>query len=467
MSRKLSAKEFDSLFYSALARQHADFLVGINFTRAVTLLFSSKTNGQKDGVWSVGRVQTPTLRLVVERDEIIEKFRKVKYYVVKGVFKHLSSGFVYTGVLKKEDFVKKKDLNQIPGFTEKEAYEILEKLKREKVGVVQSIEKVKRSESPPELFSLSTLQKVAGSLYKLSAERVHEIAQRLYQDYKVISYPRTEATGLPENMVPFVKKLLIDLGHSDIAQKVSSSYTHVFNKAKLTDHHAIIPLKSNPSLPEGSLEKKIFDLIKTRFIASFMDPYQYIVIVVKTSLGEYVFTSRFRKVVDLGWRRVFFEDLDGEDEKEKLKEEVEVKEFPLNRYDVVEKDKVYVEERETKPPSRFTDGSLIYEMKKLGLGTPATRDNIIETLIKRGYIERRKNSLISTKKGRELISFLREEEISSPEMTAKWEEFLERIYVEKHGKTGYVEFIKKIKTFIKKELEFFVSNRQNSRTVSK
>ncbi|MEM4959303.1 MAG: DNA topoisomerase, partial [Nanopusillaceae archaeon] len=343
--------EFDSLFWSALARQHADFVVGINFTRYVTLKmrkdssyekndnsqssgvsfkskgsFSNSSAGLKNlvnSVWSVGRVQTPTLALVVERDREIENFKKVKYYEVVSVFES-KSGFKYSGRLQKRDLVKtklakqevkkevktkelKSETEEVFGFTKEEALKIVNELKDIKKSLVTSIEESRRAEKPPGLFTLASLQKEASAKFGFSAEKTHAIAQKLYQDYKVISYPRTDCPFLPGALVEKVKKLLTQFGYGDIAERVSlKEHKDIFNDVKLTDHHGIIPLGPLPSevLPD-SQEGKIYDLIVKRFIAAFMPSYRYKIYTVKTKLGDYFFTSRFRIVEDPGWRAVY------------------------------------------------------------------------------------------------------------------------------------------------------------------
>lgn len=500
--------EFDSLFWSALARQHADFAVGINFTRYATLkmrkdsnygkndvsqsskvLFESKSkrpflnslvNSKNsvnsvnlvNSVWSVGRVQTPTLALVVERDREIENFKKVKYYEVVSVFES-KSGFKYSGRLQKRDLVKtkpakqevekevkteelKKETEEVFGFTKEEALKIVNELKDIKKGLVTSIEESRRAEKPPGLFTLASLQKEASAKFGFSAEKTHAIAQKLYQDYKVISYPRTDCPFLPGALVEKVKKLLTQLGYSDVAERVNlKEHKDIFNDVKLTDHHGIIPLGPLPSevLPD-SQEGRIYDLIVKRFVAAFMPPYRYKIYTVKTKLDNYFFTSRFRMVEDPGWRAVYLkakeEESKGGREEEfefDLKEQV----LPLIEREEVEKLKIFPKEKETKPPKRYTDGTLIAKMKQLGLGTSATRDGIIEILVKRGYLTREKGALISTGKGRMLISFLEKikcNQLITPELTSQWENFLEKIYTERLNKQGYLEFLNEVYSFV-------------------
>ena len=487
MKKRVPAKEFDSLFYSAIARQHSDFLVGVNLTRAMTLLmrknensgfnssrtftFQEKKEKKEATVWSVGRVQTPVLKLIVERDLLIENFKKVDYFVIKALFKTVD-GFQYEGILRKEGVEKeetkypdKKETvlkDELPGFTEKEATEILNDLKSETIGKIIFFDRKIRKIPPPELFSLTTLQKEASSRFGFSAEKTHELAQNLYLNVKSISYPRTEATGLPDNMIPFVRELLSVFGRTDLVLKVDSSYKHVFNEKKLTDHHAIIPLKTESGYSEGSPEDKLFKLIVRRFIAAFMDPAEFEVYTLKTELGKYIFTTKLRRPVNRSWMSVYYDALLEDEENGSGEEEKEVVSFPDRNLsgEFVFKNRVWKEKRETKPPPRYSDGLLIEKMKRLNLGTPATRDSIIETLILRGYVKRSGRFLISTEKGRKLIFYLekRKSRLVSPEVTSEWEVKLENIYTKREGKEGYCSFISEVKTFVENELSKIVKS---------
>lgn len=457
---------YDDLFYAALARQHADFLVGINFTRYVTLTVRESLKPQEEGVWSVGRVQTPTLALVVERDRTIENFKKVYYYEVVAKFK-TNDGFEYEGKLRKRDLIKgekvKKDLVDVfsENFTFEEAEKIVSELKPFKKGEVVEVSSESKKELPPFPFSLPTLQKEAGLKYKLSAEKVHEIAQKLYQDYKVISYPRTESEKLPPNLLQDIKRLLGIFGYPEVAKEVSlEKQKRVFDTSKLTDHHAIIPLRPLAgSVAENSLEKKVFNLIVKRFVASFMPPYRYVLYTIKTKLGNYVFTTKLKKDIELGWKSLYSESYsDDFDKRDRDLSKFSGTILALKKGDIVLKVNVFVDKKETEPPSRYKDATLISKMKLLGLGTSATRDQIIETLIKRSYLKRdSKGYLMSTSKGRSLIDFLKKRGsistngnnpfhlITSAEMTSSWEKSLEEIYKNKLGKSGYLHFIKKIR----------------------
>ncbi len=420
-------KEFDSLFWSALARQHADWLVGINLTRAVSLK-------ARNGVWSVGRVQTPTLALIVKRTIERENFKPQPYFVIKGVFS--KDGKVYEGLL----VFKEKEER----LSEEKAKQILKELEKESTGEVAEVVEERKREYAPPLFSLTSLQRRANEKFGWSASKTLAVAQRLYEELKCISYPRTDAQHLSEENKELVKEVLKKLGREDLIESVEKVGKRVFDDSKLTDHHAIIPLDR---LPQDANEddRKLYKLIKNRFFAVFMPPFEYISFKVITKLGKYEFVSYGRKVLALGWRKV-----------EPLEETQPDLSF-LRKGDRVKKEKVLAQKKFTEPPPAYTEGSLLKEMERLSLGTPATRSSIIETLKERGYVFLKGKSLIATEKGKALIKFLEGRKIIQPELTSEWEKKLESIYTKRQGKKGYDEFLQEIKPFVKEELQLYLS----------
>ena len=443
--RKLKpAKEYDSLYWCALARQHADFLVGINLTRAVSLRSSG-------GVWSVGRVQTPTLALVVQRDLEIENFKPKPYWVIKALFS--VNGETYEGVWfgkksgggvnENEDVdeeEEEREEEEAGGVFDYSAVEkILEKLSSARQAVVSKVEKKKRVEEPPPLYSLSSLQRDANRELGFSAQKTLDIAQKLYEERKAISYPRSDAEYLSESSVSLVKEVLKRLNREDLVEKVEKVGKRVFDDRKLTDHHAIIPLRDEEE-DWADAEKALFGLIKRRFLAAFYEPFIALDTVVITQAAGENFYSKGTTVLQLGYRELYGRP------KEKFLPKLE-------QGQKVEVLKVWSEKRWTKPPPRYTEGMLIKRMEKLSLGTPATRAGIIETLKSRGYLVLNKKHLISTEKGRELIKNLQGSKIVSVEMTSEWEQQLEGIHKNKKGFGGYKDFLEKIKVFTKEEVE--------------
>ncbi len=435
------SSQYDDLYFSALARQHSDWIVGINLTRLVTL----KANNRE--VWSVGRVQTPTLAMIVERDKEIEEFKPQEYYVVIAKFRKKGGGEEYLGYLirgresekeEKEDKEKRDDDEKVATrLTKDEAEAVVSKLSTIKEGKVKEVMKETRRERPPLLHSLTSLQREANSLYGLSAKKTLDIAQRLYEEYKVISYPRTDARYMGDSNKGLVVSILKKLGKDDLVPRVYKVGKRVFDSSKLTDHHAIIPLDKFDG--GNDLEKKVYFLVYRKFVGAFMEDYVYEAMRVITSLDGETFVSHGKRNVSLGWMSLY-----------------ESKDNPLpdlKEGETVDKVSVDASKRTTKPPSHFTDSSILKEMERLSLGTPATRASIIETLLSRKYLMRRGKLLVSTDKGRELIQKLKDSRVVSPEMTGEWEKLLEGIYLEHKGRHGYEEFVNKIREFVAQEIK--------------
>lgn len=435
------AREYDSLYYCALARQHSDWVVGINLTRGVSLR-------SKGGVWSVGRVQTPTLALVVERDLEIENFKPEPYWIVKALYE--KGGQSYEGVLlfketTRGDRLDKDDEEGEEGegerLSEPRAKDIVESVKKAKEHIVEKVVKRRESEYAPPLYSLTALQKDTNKSYGFSAQKTLELAQELYETYKCISYPRSDAQHLGEENKVLVKEVLRRLGREDLIESVDKVGKRVFDNSKLTDHHAIIPLSPPPeNLPPD--HRKLYDLILKRFLAVFYPPYVYERTQVWTKSSEYLFYSQGIKVISYGWRELY------EKPKDRLLPEVKEK-------DSVKLIKVWSEQRFTKPPPRYTEGSLVKKMEKLALGTPATRASILETLKKRGYLIVNKKNLLSTAKGRELIEKLKamQSTLTSAQLTGEWERRLEKIYTKRLGYKGYEGFYGDVKKLVEEELK--------------
>ena len=457
------AEKFDSLYYSALARQHADFISGVNLTRLVTLT-QEKNRGD---VWSVGRVQTPTLRLVVERDIAIESFRPVPYFLLKCRFSRKK--LTWEGVFVRSSLFKKKaedvfaeksphaDLRNLPenALTGEEAERVLKIITSERTGVIAHVSLKETTEPPPGLFSLASLQAEANRLYGFSSGKTLELAQRLYEEYRVISYPRTDSEYLPANAVPEVRNLLRTLTPGSLRNlidwsRVSESYRKVFDDSKITDHHALIP-QGRCLDGVGSDLQKIYTLILKRFLAAFMRDSMKLSVEIHVNVKGALFKTVKHFVTVAGWRKVYG-----------IREEVEKAEgFKNLKKELHERGKIVVlkgkcsaDERKTLPPSRYTEGSLIREMKARGLGTAATRSAIIDRLKEVGYLHVKDRKLVSTAKGRKLIlDIMKESSFSSVDITSEWERRLNEIYENNMGREGYRLFMRDIKSFVKSEVE--------------
>jgi len=447
---KRPIKEFDSVYWEALARQHADWLVGIPLSRVLMKKFS--------GVWSVGRVQTPTLALIYLREKEIENFRPEKYAVIKGLFNKREvdfeglclvniqeNGESEKGSIEEEEKEKENEEKEKRrfGFSLKDGERVFNVLKGEKTGRVVKVVKKEKKEPPPLLHSLTTLQKEAGKLYGMTAQKVLSIAQSLYEKH-FISYPRTESQHLSEKDRTLAKEVLKKLGREDLISAVNRVGKRVFDDAKLTDHFAIIPLaKENDSLSEE--EKKVYHLIWRRFVGAFYPDFVYEETKVLIDIKGYVFQVRGVRIKEKGWTVLYGE-----------RKDVVLPE--LREGDVVEVKSIKKEEKETKPPKRYGDAELVSKMKVLGIGTPATRASIIEGLLKRGYLMREKKSLRITEKGKELIREMIKKDLKlvKIELTAEWESVLKAIREKRQGMKGYRDFIERTKEFVRenvKELE--------------
>lgn len=438
LSNLRSARQYDSLFYSALARQQSDWLCGINLTQLITLRGGS-------GVWSVGRVQTPTLALIVQRDKLRKEFVKEEYYNIKAHFN--AEGKKYTGLLKYGDnnteqtAVENENEEGAPKnpdkILNKETVEkILAEIKAEKQGIVKVVKKEDKQEAPPLLHSLTSLQREANSVHGFSAAKTLSIAQGLYETQKIISYPRTDSQHLGEAGKELAREVLRKLSKDALIPEVDKVGKRVFDDSKLSDHHALIPL-APPTQNLGPDEMKLYILIARKFTGAFMPLYKFQKTTLVTGIKEYDFITTGNVVSQLGWKKLYSEEEKADSHLPDVKEG-----------QPVIHEKAEVEQKFTQPPPAFTESTLLKKMEILNMGTPATRASIIETLLVRQYIVREKKSLLATDKGIELIHILKDSLISSPEMTGEWETKLEKIYKEKLGGQGYLQFVREIKTFV-------------------
>jgi DNA topoisomerase-3 len=415
---------------AARSRGEADWIVGMNATRAYSVRFGGRGN-----VLSVGRVQTPTLKLLVDREREIEDFEPEKFWTVHARFSR--DGSTYDGVW----FRKKQNR-----LTEREAADRIAAKVRGGTGTVRKAQKKTATEKPPLLYDLTELQRNANARYSFTAERTLRAAQALYEERKLITYPRTssrylskdivgglkkrvEAAGALPDLAPFTEKLLR-------GQKLPIS-KRIVDDSKVTDHHAIVPTNRKVSGGLSPDEAKVYDLVARRFVAVFFPAARFENTTVVTEVREETFLSRGRVVLEAGWRALYPGGVGGRKEKEPpVLPPVEVgQEWAVA--------KVGVKEGETKPPPRYSESALLgametagklvedeelrQQMKDSGLGTPATRAATIERLIKVGYVEREKKALVPTEKGRSLIGLLGESPLSSPELTARWEERLAKM----------------------------------------
>lgn len=424
------AEKYDNLYESALARATADWLVGLNVTRALTVKYQDNL--------SAGRVQTPTLALVRRQEEKIEKFMPQKYYRIA-----LRLG------------------NQTAYMKQKTIYAIKERDEAEKKkrhldnfkGQIRNINSKVKREAAPLLYDLTELQREANKRYGYSAKKTLSLVQSLYEIHKVVSYPRTDSRYLSNDIKSTLMERLQAIRKYDsraeesIKNKAKVILKKVFNDSKVTDHHALIPTEQVPNYSKFSAdEQKIYNLIVSRFLGIFAQPYtvEELRVVVTFDKDEFIFVGK--KVLDYGWKN------------KDASEEV-----ALNlKKDTVVSPNFTVEEKLTTPPSPLTEAGLLAQMEKFGLGTPATRAEIIEKLVKSELMERTGHALRVTPKGKQLLNLVNKE-LVSPKLTAKWEKQLEDIA---HGKMKSQKFIGDIKNDTKRLVSEVKNSKENYKDFS-
>ena len=408
-----SSGEYDRLYEAALARSKADWIVGINGTRLFSTLYHKKL--------VVGRVQTPTLAMLVEREGKITTFHKEKYFNV-----HISKDSLTA------------DMEKVK--TEDEAKAIAAACNK-KQAVVSSLKKETKTVNPPKLYDLTTLQREANRYYGFTAQQTLDLVQSLYEK-KLLTYPRTDSQFITEDMESTARQVIgivsrkLPLFEGRIHEPDIGRIT---NNAKVTDHHAIIPTvqlekQDLTELPES--EQKIIRLIAMRLLSATGEKHIYDETSVTLTCEGYEFKAKGKTVVQDGWKsveRCFKETL-----KSKEKDEPERSLPSLNEKDILSSVDASVTEHYTSPQKPYTEDSLLSAMEtagnaefdddteKKGLGTPATRAGIIEKLVKGGFVERKGKSLVPTKDGNNLVCVL-PEQITSPSMTAEWENTLMQI----------------------------------------
>jgi DNA topoisomerase-3 len=450
--------ELQPLEAAARSRSEADWLVGMNATRAATI----RGRAWVGGVVSLGRVQTPTLAMIVRREREIQAFTAEPYRLVHAHFEPRYDGLWF-----------EKDETRIFGNLER-ADEIVAKVSG-KEGTVEKVERKEQSERAPLLYDLTALQRDANRRFGFSARRTLQAAQSLYEDKKAITYPRTSSRYLSGDLVPQLKPTaatLEPIGEYAAAARYVVAHDQlplgrVVNDARVDDHHAIIPTDVEHEVERFSPdERRIFDLVARRFLAVFHPPARYARTTIVTEVEDERFRTRGKVTLEAGWRGVYGLEADADQQKQDEEGE-ETAELPqLEQGQTVRCAAAEVEAKETKPPPRYTEATLLSAMetagklvddeeareamKERGLGTPATRAETIETLIRREYIERAGKELQPTPKGLQVITMLEEHPLTSPELTGDWEKRLTDI---EHGRDGRDKFIEDIAGFARATVE--------------
>jgi DNA topoisomerase III len=440
-SRLRPGDELATLEAAARSRSEADWIVGMNATRAATIRLRSSF----DGAVSLGRVQTPTLAILARREQEIRDFKPEPYWVIDANLDPVKEpkGRFYEGRYHAGANPRVK--------TGEEAAAIVEAC-RDQTGAITKLEKSERKERAPLLYDLTRLQSDASSRYGFTLRRTLAAAQRLYEEHKAITYPRTNSRYLTSDMIGEIKPIARLVGeraeYADGSKYVLGldvlPLGRVVNNDRVSDHHAIIPTRADrhPVDKMDNDELRIYDLVVRRFLAVFHPDAVIENTRVETTVLEYVFRTRGKRILVPGWRGVYGETADV-DERADDDEGREQRLPLLEQGEAAAVKKIVSEQKETKPPRRYTDGSLVTlmetagklvdddelreAMKDSGIGTPATRAAIIERLIQVGYVERDGRALVVTEKGLNVIRLLGEHALTSPGLTGEWEHRLAKI----------------------------------------
>lgn len=450
-------RQYEHLFEAAVARAEADWVVGINATRALTVKYNAQL--------STGRVQTPTLAMIANREQQIKNFKSKTFYGLQA----LTNSATFTW--------HEQGTNQSNSFNKEKVEQIMKALDAEKTGHITDVKTTPKKTPAPSLFDLTELQKESHKRWGWSAKETLSTLQNIYEQYKIVTYPRTDSKHLTSDMRDTLADRIKSAAVGDnraAANKILSkgkpqAQNGVINDALVSDHHAIIPTEEPVNLRALSdKEYKLYDMIVKRFLAVFYGPYQYDQTVVSMKVGNEQFSAKGNTVRDEGWKAVYLQEDESSNERSlpvfKKGEEIELRGIAMTN-------------GETKPPARFNEGTLLAAMenpsqfmgdesKELvktlketgGIGTVATRADIIEKLFKSFVIEKKGKDLYTTSKGRQLLD-LAPEGLKSPALTAEWETELNKIAKGQAKKADFIndmiEFTKKSISDIKKSDQKF------------
>ncbi len=449
-----SGAEYDGLYRSAQCRSQADWLVGMNASRAFTLRY--------DALLSIGRVQTPTLAILVKRRKEIENFKPEEYATLTANFGD------YQGMLFSEK------LNPDTHLPNAQAAKDIAAQIKGKPAVVQSVKTTHGRELPPQLYDLTSLQRDANRLLGFTADKTLKLAQSLYETHKALTYPRTDSRYLPPDMIPRVvqtMRMLPDSYQALVPGALPEGKLPVskrtIDETKVTDHHAILPTPHRFKMENLSPdEQQLYDMVARRMLTAFYPPCEYDATKVITAVEEHLFRTNGRVVLQNGWHDVpplANPPKAARPRKKAADAEEESALPPLSPGDTRKVESAEVKADQTKPPAQHNDASLLSamesagrestdeeiarQMKGSGIGTPATRASIIERLLKVGYAVRKGKTILATDKGVQLIAIV-PQELSSPEMTGRWELALDKITDGTQDAERFMESIRKFSTFL-------------------
>lgn len=440
-----NAKEYDNLYHAAVCRAEADWLVGLNATRALTCKYNAQL--------SCGRVQTPTLAMIAKREEEIRKFVPKPYYGLQ----LQAEGVVFTW--------KDEKSGSYRSFQKDRIANIQKKLSGKKLQIIKADTKVKK-QGAPQLYDLTQLQREANQKFGFSAKETLNIMQRLYENHKVLTYPRTDSRYLTADVMGTIKERLqaINAGvyrefAAPLIRRELPKKPAFVNDAKVSDHHAIIPTEQAPNyIHMSNEERKIYDMVVRRFLTVMYPAYEYEESVLTGAVAGEHFYARGTRPLHMGWKAVYENQSEDEEEEELKRQKLPVmqkgQEFSISD--------IRLTEGKTKPPARFTEGTLIAamenpvrymessnkEMAKTlgetgGLGTVATRADIIEKLFSGFLLEKKGEDIYTTAKARQLLELV-PEDLRKPELTAEWEMKLSRIA---EGKLSDRKFMNEIRIY--------------------
>lgn len=448
------AAEYDNLFYSARARSEADWLVGLNVTRALTCKYNAQL--------SAGRVQTPTLALIVDREEAIRSFRPREFDTLQIRLE----GFTATW---------RDGQGQARIFDREKARALAGRLAG-KEAVIRAIQRKRREVPPPAAYDLTELQRDANRKYAYSAKETLSMMQSLYENHKVLTYPRTDSRYISQDVVPTLPERITSVAvdeYRDLALSIRRQRPlqtkYLVNDAKVSDHHAIIPTEEQVELWRMSGgERNIYDLVVRRFLAVLLPPCVYEEVRLTLEVDGETFTARGKVMVEPGWRAAYdrsFSDLDQEEDEDEREQALPVlregERFPVGE--------VRLRPGQTAPPARYTEATLLTAMEHPGsqvedreesrileetggLGTPATRADIIEKLFSSFYVERRRKEIVPTSKGVQVVK-LAPADLRSAALTARWEGRLGAIAQGKEREAHFVEEMRQYASHLVSEVK--------------
>jgi len=455
-------KDYENLFASAVARAEVDWLVGINATRALTCKYNAQL--------SCGRVQTPTLAIIASREEEIKSFKPKEFY-----------GITATGNNSLKLIWQDSKTKNTKTFDQGYCATILTAIKNKTATVIE-VDKVYKKKFSPQLYDLTELQRDGNELFGFSPKETTSIMQRLYENYKVLTYPRTDSRYISTDIVDTLKDRVKACGvgpyaklAATILRKPIKGNSAFVDNNKVSDHHAIIPTEQPANLSLlNDKERKIYDLVVKRFLAALYPPFEYDQITLKAKIGNEIFIAKGKTVINQGWKEIYDHQIDDEDAKEDIVEQL----LPsIGKGEVLTIVNASLTKGETKPPAPFNEGTLLSAMenpikymsnesealKKTigetgGLGTVATRADIIEKLFNSFVIEKNGKNIFITAKGKQLLELV-PEDLKSPTLTAQWEQKLAYISKVSLNKNSFInemkEYAKVVVNNIKNSQEKF------------